>query len=284
MDELGNTRKRDRDFVTDDLRRNQDIDYAHNKMLLRIFDSFPPAGRNRGEANFIEETSIPRNLLKYKIDFPTINGVTPPPDQNTAYAISEQLPIASPNALAFRPNICLDLTRKPWVPPIIERQRAIEASWTAVRNYPNHQSASTQRYLLYHTAFVFYFRRISLMISILLVDLWPNLITLEFYWIVRLSIPRRSPLLTTDIYTTNFRIMRANERRRSVISHYYPTNISILIVTYRIRYNQRVNRKKGDEKERARLMAAMERPSILPPPARLLLEKLPTLIPLRRRR
>ena len=70
MGELGNTKKkRDRDFVTDDLRRNQDINYAHYKMLLGISDSFPPASRNRGGANFLEEISIRQNLLKYKIDF-----------------------------------------------------------------------------------------------------------------------------------------------------------------------------------------------------------------------
>ena len=69
MEELRNAKNRNRDFATDDLRRNLDIDYAHYKMLLGLFDPFPPLLRNRCYAGFIEEIPIPRNLSSYKIDF-----------------------------------------------------------------------------------------------------------------------------------------------------------------------------------------------------------------------
>ena len=154
MGELRNTKKRNRDFATDDLRKNAATDYPHYKMLLGMFDSFPPANRNRGGANLIEEISIPHKLQNYRIDFSQIGGVIRP-DQNTVNAIGEQLSIADSNAIAYRPYIYLDLTRKPWVPPIIEHQRAIDAWKAAVRNYSSPQPASIQQYLLYRLRFVF---------------------------------------------------------------------------------------------------------------------------------
>ena len=54
-DESRNTEKRNRDFVTDDLRRSRDIDYDRYKMMSGLFDSFPPVNRNRGGVNFIGE-------------------------------------------------------------------------------------------------------------------------------------------------------------------------------------------------------------------------------------
>ena len=68
MEELRGAKKRNRDFATDDLRRNLDIDYAHYRMLLGLFDSFPPLNRNRGGACFADENSIPQILSSYEID------------------------------------------------------------------------------------------------------------------------------------------------------------------------------------------------------------------------
>ena len=46
------------------------------------------------------------------------------------------------------------MARKPWGPPIIEHQKAIDAWKAAVRNYSNPQPASIQQYLLYRFRFI----------------------------------------------------------------------------------------------------------------------------------
>ena len=154
LEELRHTRKRNRDFITDDIRKNPIIDYSHCKMLLELFDSFPPINRNRGGGQPIEEISIPQQLAQYKIDFSAISGILRP-DQNMVNAISEQISIAQSNALAYRPYIFLDLTRRPWVPPIIEHQRAIDSWKAALKNYSSPQPASIQQYLMYRLRFIF---------------------------------------------------------------------------------------------------------------------------------
>ena len=76
------------------------------------------------------------------------------PTRNTANAILEQLSIDSPNDLASRPYIYLDLARKRWAHPIIEHQSANEAWGVDVRNYPNPKPASIQQYLLFRLRFI----------------------------------------------------------------------------------------------------------------------------------
>ena len=73
MEELRGAKRRNRDCATDDLRRNLAIDYAHYKMLLGLFDSFPPLNRNRGGSGFIDEIPIHQNSTPYKIDPPGLS-------------------------------------------------------------------------------------------------------------------------------------------------------------------------------------------------------------------
>lgn len=111
--------QRNRDFATEDHRRNSNIDYSLYKAISGIFDAPPPTNRNRC-GQFIEEISIPQQLASYEIDFASIAGVLRP-DQHTVNAISGNIGIAQSNALAYRYYIYLDLARKPRVPPIIVR-------------------------------------------------------------------------------------------------------------------------------------------------------------------
>ena len=49
-------------FRNDDMLLGREIDYAHYKMLLVLFDPATPASRNRGGRNMVEEISTPHNL------------------------------------------------------------------------------------------------------------------------------------------------------------------------------------------------------------------------------
>ena len=92
-----NTKQRNRDFATDDLRMNRSIDYARYKIPY----NFPTPARSISRGwQFISEISTPKKLAAYKIDFSPTPGLLRP-DQNTVNAISEQLSRDRSGAIAF---------------------------------------------------------------------------------------------------------------------------------------------------------------------------------------
>ena len=68
-------------------------------------------------------------------------------------AISEILVQDDSNNLPSEPYIWVDLTMKPWVPPILEHRRAIDSWENDVGDNPVAQIAPIQQYVLYRRRF-----------------------------------------------------------------------------------------------------------------------------------
>ena len=154
LEEIKFSRQKHRDYFEDDMRQSG-YHFGDLKLIIEIFDLFPPPRRNIGNnaKPLFEEVNIPLVLKQFTID---CSGLSDPirPDQTMVNVISQELALASNSTPVFTPYIFIDYSKKPWLPSIVEHENALLTFRNKMKSYKSIQPLSTQQYTLYRLRFV----------------------------------------------------------------------------------------------------------------------------------
>ena len=153
LEDIKKAKTKARDFFIEDLRAER-LAINDIRLVLEIFELFPPAAKNRNAKNpEFEEICIPARMKSLALNFEQLRGRLRP-DQQMANAISAELARALATTPTYTPFVTVELVKKPWAPNSADHVKAVE-SWAArMKNFKSPQPLSIQAWLLYMLRFL----------------------------------------------------------------------------------------------------------------------------------